>query len=148
MVWIIGKWTGRLAQGVGSRVTGTNTIFFIQKDQVPINRRKDVTYNSFGCELKPNKEEKHCTQLTAGGDRINYREDVGNLTADMTLVMTLLNSVISTKEAWCVTLDIKDFYFIMPMKRYKYMCLKLSDILEEVIEEYKALQVMVMFIAI
>jgi hypothetical protein len=44
-------------QEVGSRVTGTNTIYFIQKDQVPINRRKDVTYDSFGCELKPNKEE-------------------------------------------------------------------------------------------
>jgi hypothetical protein len=41
---------GRLAQGVGGRVTGTNTIFFIQKDHIPINRRKDIT-----CGL--NKEE-------------------------------------------------------------------------------------------
>jgi len=52
---------GHLAQGVGGRVTGTNTIFFIQQDHVPIDRRKDVTYGSFVCELKPNKEEKHCT---------------------------------------------------------------------------------------
>jgi hypothetical protein len=52
---------GQLAQGVGGRVTGSNTIFFIQKDQVPIDRRKDLTYGSFGCELKPNKEEKHRT---------------------------------------------------------------------------------------
>jgi hypothetical protein len=36
----------QLAQGVGGRVTGTNTIFFIKKDHVPINRRKDVTYGS------------------------------------------------------------------------------------------------------
>jgi hypothetical protein len=57
---------GRLAQGVGGRVKGTNTIFFIQKDQVPIKRRKDVTYSSFGCKLKPYKDGKHCTQLTAG----------------------------------------------------------------------------------
>jgi hypothetical protein len=90
---------GRLAQGVGGRVTGTNTIFFIQKDQVPIDRRKDVTYSSFGCELKPNKEEKHRTQLKAGGYRFNYPEDVGTLTADMTLVKILLNSIISTKDA-------------------------------------------------
>jgi hypothetical protein len=128
---------GQLTQGVGGRVKGTNTIFFIQKDQVPTNRRKDVTYSSFGCKLKPNKEEKHCIQLTAGGDRINYPEDVGTPTADMTLVKILLNSVISTKEARCVTLDIKDVYLNMPMKRYKYTRLKLSNIPEEIIEECK-----------
>jgi hypothetical protein len=42
-------------------VTGTNTTFFIQKRSSPNDRRKDITYGSFGCELKPNKEEKHCT---------------------------------------------------------------------------------------
>ena len=52
---------GRLAQGVGGRVTGANTIFFIQKDHIPIDRRKDVTYGSFVCELKPNNEEKYRT---------------------------------------------------------------------------------------
>jgi hypothetical protein len=127
---------GQLVQGVGGRVTGTNNIFFIQ-DQVPIDRRKDVMYSSFGCKLKPNKEEKHRTRLTAGGDRINYPEDVGTPTADMTLVKILLNSTISTKNAQCVTLDIKDFYLNTPMKRYKYMRLKLADIPEEIIEEYK-----------
>jgi hypothetical protein len=128
---------GQLAQGVEGRVTGTNTIFFIQKDHVPINRRIDVTYGSFVWELKPNKEEKHHTQLTAGGDRINYPEDVGTPIADMTLVKILLNSVISTKDAGCMTLDIKDFYLNTPMKRYKYMRLKLADIPEEIIEECK-----------
>ena len=62
---------------------------------------------------------------------------MGAPTADMTLVKILLNSVISTKDARCVTLDIKDFYLNTPMKRYKYMFLKLVDIPEEIIEEYK-----------
>jgi hypothetical protein len=52
---------GRLAQGVGGRVKGTNTIFFIFKDQVPKDRIKDVTHGSYGCDIKQNKEEKHCT---------------------------------------------------------------------------------------
>jgi hypothetical protein len=52
---------GQLAQGVGGRVTRTNTIFFIQKDHIPIDRRKVVMYGSFLCEFKPNKEEKHRT---------------------------------------------------------------------------------------
>jgi hypothetical protein len=62
---------------------------------------------------------------------------VGTPTADMTLVKILLNSANSTKAARCVTLDIKDFYLNTPMKRYEYMRLKLVDIPEEIIEEYK-----------
>ncbi len=89
---------GCLAQGVGGRVKGTNTIFFICKDQVPKDRIKDLTYGSYGCESKPNKEEKHHTQLTAGGYRIHYPDDVGTPTADMTLVNVLLNSIISTEN--------------------------------------------------
>jgi hypothetical protein len=52
-----------------------------------------VTYGSYGCEIKPNKEEKHRTQLTTGGDRIHYPDTVGTPTADMTLVKVLLNSI-------------------------------------------------------
>jgi hypothetical protein len=38
---------GRLAQGVGGRVKGTNTIFFIIKDQVLKDRVKGVTCVSY-----------------------------------------------------------------------------------------------------
>jgi hypothetical protein len=100
---------GQLAQGVRSRVKATNTIFFIPKDKVPKNRMKDVTYWSFSCNIKPNKKETHQTRLTTGGDRINYPKDIGTPTADMTLVNTLLNSIISTRGAKCVMLDVKDF---------------------------------------
>ncbi len=126
---------GRLAQGVGGQFKGTNTIFFIKKDQVPKERAKDITYGSFSCDYKPNKEEKECTRLTSRGDRINYLEDVGTPTADMTLVKILLNSVISTEGAKCVMLDLKDFYLNTPMKRYKYMRQKISDIPKEIIQE-------------
>ena len=66
------KFGRRLAQGVGTRIKGTNTINFIQKDQVPNDRAGDVTYGSFSCDYKQNKEEKKRTRLTAGGDQINY----------------------------------------------------------------------------
>ncbi len=98
---------------------------------------KDVVYGSFICDIKQNKTETHQTRLTAGGDRINYPEDVGTPTADMTLVKTMLNSVISTMGAKCVMLDIKDFYLNTPMKRYEYMRIKITDIPEEIIKEYK-----------
>jgi hypothetical protein len=34
---------GQLAQGVGRRIKGTDTINFIEYNKVPIDRRKDVT---------------------------------------------------------------------------------------------------------
>ena len=60
---------GQLAQGVGNRIKGTDTIFFIHKHQIPPDRWKDVTYAQFVCELKPNKTEVHRTRLTVGGDK-------------------------------------------------------------------------------
>lgn len=52
---------GRLAQGVGGRIAGTDTIKFISRADVPSDRWKDVTYAKFVCELKPNKAEIHRT---------------------------------------------------------------------------------------
>ncbi len=57
-MWHLANEFGRLAQGVGTRIKGTNTIHFIQKNQVPQERVKDVTYGSFSCDFKPNKESK------------------------------------------------------------------------------------------
>ncbi|KAL7479054.1 hypothetical protein ACHAW6_004800 [Cyclotella cf. meneghiniana] len=46
------------------------------------------------------------------------------------------NSVISTKNAWCVTADLKLFNLTAPMDRYKYMCMPLKIIPEHIIEQY------------
>ena len=128
---------GRLANGLkDGRVKPTNTIRFIRKEDVPADRMKDVTYGSFSCDLKLNKEEVHRTRLMMGGDRINYPDDCGTPTADMTLFKILVNSIISTPNAKCLTADIKDFYLRTPMKRPEYMRLKLTDIPNEVIDHY------------
>ncbi len=56
------KWThsygnkiGRLTQGMPGCNTGTNTIIFIKKDQVPEARAKDVTYGLITCLVRPEK---------------------------------------------------------------------------------------------
>jgi hypothetical protein len=128
---------GRLAQGLkDGRVKGSNTIKFICKDKDPEDRMKDVTYGSFSCDFKPNKEEKECTRLTVGGNRINYSDDCGKPTADMILFKILVNSILFTPNAKCIMIDIKDFYLQTPMERAEYMRLKISDIPEEVIQRY------------
>jgi len=41
---------GRLAQGIGGRIKGTDTIRFIHKWEIPADRLKDVTYIKFVCK--------------------------------------------------------------------------------------------------
>jgi hypothetical protein len=70
-VWahLYGNKIGQLAQGMPGRNTGTNTIFFIQWDQVPRGRMKDTTYGFITCLVCPEKNDKpNRTRLVAGGD--------------------------------------------------------------------------------
>ena len=128
---------GRLAQGVGGRIKGTDTIAFVHKKDIPQDRFKDCTYGKFVCDVRPTKAEPNRTRLTVGGDRINYPEDVGTPTADMLLVKLLLNSVISTKGAKFMTGDIKNFYLNTPLTRYEYVRLRITDIPDEIVQQYK-----------
>jgi hypothetical protein len=50
--------------------------------------------------------------------------------------------MISTPRARFFTMDIKNFYLCMPMTRYEYMQLKLSDMPEDVIAHYHLLNIM------
>ena len=95
-----------------------------------------MTYGRIVCDYWENKAEKHRTRLTVGGGRINYPEDCGTATADLLTVKLLLNRVISTPNAKCMTLDIKNFYLNTPMERYEYMRLKVNQLPADVIEQY------------
>ena len=118
------------------RVKGTNTLFCIDKKDIPAARWQDVTYGRIVVSFRPEKKDPNRVRLTVGRDRINYPNDCGTPTADMQTVKLLLNSVISTKDARFMTIDIKDFYLNTPMKRYEYMRLKMSEIPQDFIEEY------------
>ncbi len=138
------KWThsygneiGRLAQGMPGCNTGTNTIIFIKKDQVPKARAKDVTYGLITCLVRPEKiNEPNRTRLVMGGDRAHYPGDAGTPTANLLTVKILINSIISTTGTKFMTIDIKDFYLNTPMARYKYMQLRIADMPEDIIEHY------------
>ena len=128
---------GRLAQGIGGRIKGTDTIRFIHKHEIPADRFKDVTYIKFVCTIRTEKKDPYRTRATMGGNLINYPEDVGTPTANLLLIKIFFNSVISTPGAKFATADISNFYLMTPLKRPEYAKIKLSDIPEEVIKEYK-----------
>jgi hypothetical protein len=77
----------------------------------------------------------------AGGDRAHYPFNAGTPTANLLTVKLLINSMISTSWARFFTMDIKNFYLCMPMTRYEYMQLKLSNILENGIAHYHLLNI-------
>ena len=55
--------SGRAAQG-NNKVKGNDTLDFIQKHEVPVN--KMVTYSNFICDFRPLKTEQYCVKLTTG----------------------------------------------------------------------------------
>ena len=97
---------GRLAQGIRD-IDGTNNIDFIPYVDVP--KDQTVTYGRIVCTYRPQKDEKHRTRLTVGGNLIVCLFDVSAPTSDLTTAKLLFNSVISTPGARFVTLDLKNF---------------------------------------
>ena len=87
---------GRLAQSVGDRIKGTNTIYFINYTLIPKDRRSDITYGRIVVDYRLHKTESNRTRLTVGGNMINYPGDVSTPTADTTTAKTVINSTIST----------------------------------------------------
>ena len=92
--------------------SGSETMFFIPHSTKPANRI--ATYLRIVAELKPNKTEKRWVGFTVGGT-------ISTPTADLIVVKTLLNSVVSTPNAKFLTIDVKDFYLNTPMEQYEYM---------------------------
>ena len=115
---------------------GTNTIFFIDKSEIPANKWKDVAHSRIVCNVRPQKEEVNRTRLTFGGNNLSVDYDCGTPTADLLTVKLLLNSVISTPGAKFMTLDIKDFYLNTPMDSPEFLRMKLDHFPQDVIDHY------------
>ena len=67
---------GRLAQGIGGRIKGTDTVRFIHKREIPVDRLKDVTYIKFVCTVRTEKKDPNRMRATMGGNLINYPDEM------------------------------------------------------------------------
>ena len=97
------------------RVKGTNTLFFIEKADIPADRWKDVTHGHTVVSYRPEKSDPNRTRLTVRGNIVNYPGDCGTPTTDLLTVKLVFNSTIYTPGERFMTLDIKDFYLVTPM---------------------------------
>jgi hypothetical protein len=126
------KWMRSTAYEI-NRLYNTNTIRLIQRSNIPKGRK--VTYGSFVVDIKDHKEEKECTRLTVGRDKIEYPGDESARTACLTTAKILINSVISTLGAKFLVIDINNFYLNTPLGQFEYMVINLSSLPQETINK-------------
>ena len=79
---------GRLAQGNDAGVRSTDTIDFIHKQEVPVDR--DVTYATFVLDYRPLKSEPYRIRITVGGDRLSYPFDAGSPAASVYNMLSVI----------------------------------------------------------
>ena len=115
----------------------TNTMHAIQPDEQPMDRRKDTTYYNPQIKEKvaPDGTRTFRVRGTAGGDRINYPGDVSSSCADVAVVKTLIQSVVSDDAHW-LTADIKDYYLMTPLTRSEYIRIPLKLLPLAIIDKY------------
>ena len=110
------KELGILYQGLPGVIDGTDTLDFINKDELPFDRHRDVNYGQIVCNYWEEKEGPYQAWLVVGGHRINYPGEVGTLTVDILILKLLLDSIVSTPGAKFFTADIRIFYLMTPLK--------------------------------
>ena len=93
------KWD-RLSKGIKNRVVGTNTIDYIYKSEVPVDRK--VTYGNFVCNHRPLNTEQWCVCLTVGDYRLECLYEAASPSTSLTETKLIINSTISDayKGAW------------------------------------------------
>ncbi len=85
---------------------------------------------------RPQKEDPNRIQITAGGNMINYKEELSVRTADINTVKLHWNSVISTDKALYMCLDIGNFYLMAALEYFEYMRIPLALFPIWIIEQY------------
>ncbi|KAL7530483.1 LOW QUALITY PROTEIN: hypothetical protein ACHAXR_003517 [Thalassiosira sp. AJA248-18] len=105
-----GKELGRLVQGIPGIVEGTDTLDFIRKDEIPFDRRKDVTYGQIMCNYRPEKDDPNRARLLVG-----YRQNKLPRRGTPSQHLELMT----------------------PLKQRKYVRLNMSDMPADVIEHYQ-----------
>ena len=99
----------RLCNGKLGDVKGTNTIAFVHKRDVPIERK--ITYGNFRLDHRPLKLEPMRVRLTVGGDKLDSPFDATAPASGLLEFKLIINSTISQqkKNTRFVSSDLKDF---------------------------------------
>eukprot|EP00804_Cyclotella_cryptica_P020493 CCRYP_019412-RA/>CCRYP_019412-RA protein AED:0.05 eAED:-0.04 QI:0/0/0/1/0/0.5/2/0/1372 len=131
-------WTTAFGKEFGNLAQGTNTLFVMSHDEIAnIPRGRTITYGRIVIDFRPQKTDPNSVRITAGGNLIkDYPGELTTRTADLTTSKILWNSVLSTKGAKFIGIDIKSFFLTAPLDRYEYMKMPLDLFPEHIIQQY------------
>ena len=119
------------------QLKGTNTFHAIRYNNIPLDQQKGIAFSKVVCVFCPEKSDPNRTRITIAGQNIKWPGEVGTNTASLDILKLLLNSDLSCKEAKFVTFDIKNFYLQTHLDRPEYVSVKLDNIPQDFIDEYK-----------
>ena len=130
-VWqtAFGKDFGGMAQGdLKTGQKGTNSVFVMTHKEIDIAKAAGHkwTYARIVVDHRPQKEDPNRIRIAVGGNLITYKGSTSTRTADLTTSKLLWNSVLSTKDAKYMCIDIKNFYLTAALDYYEYMKIPLA----------------------
>ncbi len=130
-VWqtAFGKDFGGMAQG--DRKTGqkgTNSVFVMTHKEIDIAKAAGHkwTYAQVMVDHRPPKEDPNQIRIPVGGNLITYKGSTSTCIANLTTSKLLWNSVLGTKDAKYMCIDIKEFYLSAALDYYEYMKIPLA----------------------
>ena len=97
---------------------------------------RKTTYLNIVANVRPQKEYPYCIRFTVGGDSLDYPGPTATETSEIQTANLLFNISISTKGGRFMCIDLKDFYLGTPMNWYEYMWIKMTDIPQDIINQY------------
>ena len=86
---------------------------------IPTDRT--ITYARIIVDHQSHKKEEFRVPITAGGNLIDYPDELTTRTANLITTKILWNSILSTLGAKYATADIENMYLAMPLDWYEYM---------------------------
>ena len=112
-----------MAQGDGNTKTpGICYIFVMKHNEIRyIPQDRIVTYARLVVDFKPPKDDPNRVRITDSGNLIKYPGEITKRTENTTTANILWNSILTTKGAQFMGLDIKNFYLGTPLDRFEYM---------------------------
>jgi hypothetical protein len=100
---------------------GTNLVFVMTHAEIDgaLKAGHKWTYARIVVDYRPQKEDPNRIRISVGGNIITYMGKTSTRTADLTTSKLLWNSILSTKGARYMCLDLKNFYLTAALDYYK-----------------------------
>ena len=113
-----------MAQGNIHGVKGTDTISFIQQQDVPRNR--EVTYATYVLDHRPLKAEKYRVRMTVGGDKLTYPFDDSSHVANLLATKLRINSTISDTHTGARFMSADIIYYLLASLIERPECMRVK----------------------